>query len=113
MAVIDARGNNSTFGGLGSFATALGTLTGQPWLSAIGMGMNAVDSMSAGGSGGSGGGMGNIDQMLDYMKQAGWINPASGSIANTAAQNAVQNYEDLKKKWGALDYGGFNVPGGY
>ena len=80
MAVIQT-GGSGPFGGWGGFATALGTLTGQPWLGAVGMGMNAVDSMYTGNSGGSGGGMGNIDQMLDYMKQAGWINPASGNIA--------------------------------
>lgn len=80
MAVIQTKGSGP-FGGFGGFATALGMMTGQPWLGAVGMGMNAVDGMYTGGGGGSGGGMGNIDQMLDYMKQAGWINPASGNIA--------------------------------
>ena len=112
MAVIDARGKGgSTFGGFGGLLTTVGTLTGQPWLSGIGMGMNAVDAMSSGG--GVQGASGSLDSMLDYMKQAGWFNPASGSIANTPAQNAVNNYEELKRKWGPVNYGGFNVPGGY
>ena len=105
MAVIQTQGSGP-FGGTGGFAMALGMMTGQPWLGAVGMGMNAVDGMYTGGGGGSSGGMGSIDQMLDYMKQAGWINPASGSIANTSAQNAVNNYEELKRKWEPVNYGG-------
>ena len=106
MAVIQPKGGGSTFGGWGGLFTGLGMLTGQPWLSGIGMGMNAVDSMTSGGGGGAGGTAGSFNQMIDYMKQAGWFNPAQGSIANTAAQNAVQNYEDLKRKWGPVNYGG-------
>ena len=75
--------SSGPFNGWGSALTLAGTLMGQPWLGAIGTGMNAIDSMSTGGGGQKGqqNMMGNIDQMLDYMKQAGWINPASGSIA--------------------------------
>ena len=107
------KNNSSTFGGWGNALSLVGTLTGQPWLGAIGMGMNAVDSITSGGQQGQQGSIGSIDQMLDYMKQAGWINPASGNIANTPAQNAMNNYEELKRKWGPVNYGGFNVPGGY
>lgn len=87
MAVIQTK-KSGPFGGWGGLATAVGTLTGQPWLSAIGSGMNAVDSMYGGDSEKS---QGSLDKMLDYLKEAGWINPAAGSIAksgSTGAQNA-------------------------
>lgn len=108
MAIVPPQGGGgSTFGGFGGFASALGMLTGQPWLSAIGMGMNAIDGMTAGTAGGAASAAGSLDQMVDYMKQAGWFNPASGSIAKTSAQNAMDNYSDLKRKWGPISNAGF------
>lgn len=97
MSVIVKQGSGP-FGGLGGFATMLGTVTGQPWLGAVGMGMNAVDGMFTGG-GGQGGQQGGMSQMLDYMKQAGWFNPASGNIAAPET-----DYNTLKRKWGGISY---------
>ncbi len=102
MSVIVQQGSGP-FGGFGGLASALGTLTGQPWLGAVGMGMNAVDNMYTGG-GQSGGQGGSMDKMLEYMKQAGWINPASGNIASTGGQGA-KNAEFLKTLGTAM--GGF------
>lgn len=85
MSVIVQQGSGP-FGGLGGLASALGTITGAPWLGAVGMGMNAVDNMYTGG--GQGGQSGSMDKMLDYMQQAGWFNPASGSIAKAGGQGA-------------------------
>lgn len=105
MAVIPPKsGGSSTFGGLGGLFSAVGLLTGQPWLSGIGIGMNAIDGMTSGTAGGAASAAGSFDQMVDYFKEAGWFNPASGNIANTPAQNAMNNYEDLKKKWGPVNY---------
>ena len=86
MAVQYVNGG-STFGGWGNAIGLVGTLTGQPWLSAIGAGMNVADSISSGGQQGQQGAMGNIEKMLDYMKEAGWFNPAAGNIAKQSVFN--------------------------
>ena len=39
---------NNTLGSLGTIASLAGTLTGQPWLTALGTGVNAYDAISAG-----------------------------------------------------------------
>ncbi|MBR0167336.1 MAG: hypothetical protein IJQ08_01550 [Synergistaceae bacterium] len=47
MSVKYVKGN-SPLGSLGSIANIAGMATGQPWLSALGMGMNAYNSFSNG-----------------------------------------------------------------
>ena len=45
MAVQYVKGGNGFLGGLGTLAQIGGLATGTPWVSALGMGMNAVDGM--------------------------------------------------------------------
>ena len=93
MAVIQTQGSGP-FGGWGGAATLVGTLTGQPWLTAIGTGMNAADSIATGGRRGSSGSNGLdgklFDDAIEQLK--GWINPAIGNIAKPGDGSQVLKY---------------------
>lgn len=68
---------------LGGLATIGGALTGQPWLSALGTGINMMSGN--GGSGGLGGATGGVNgsmsDILNGIVCGKWFNPASKSIA--------------------------------
>ena len=51
MAVQYVKGGNGFLGGLGTLAQIGGLVTGTPWVSALGMGMNAVNGMMNSGGG--------------------------------------------------------------
>ena len=96
----------------GGILSNLGTLAqlggmaipGAGWLTPLGMGMKAADSLMNGASG---------DEAIDALGTlkdtiGGWSNPASGNIAKVAnkaastarrAQN-MPDYDELSKRWG-------------
>lgn len=96
MAVI-TTGNRGggILGALGQIANIGGMLTGTPWLSGLGMGMNAVNgAMNGGTSAGQFGGAGlnNLMEMLVNGRiNGGFFDPSSNNIARTAEQNAAAN----------------------
>ena len=96
MAVIQARESNGLLNALGAIGTIGGALTGSPWLSALGMGANMMN----GGGSSSGGSLGNygntMKDILDQIKGM-WVNPASGSIAQTPGKSAAQLNDEWQK----------------
>ena len=69
---------NSPLGSIGTITTAVGTLTGQPWLSALGTGMTAANSLINGNSTPEA-----HSSFQDALKGIlGWVNPAQGNIAS-------------------------------
>ena len=79
MSVTYVKGN-SPLGSLGSLGMAVGTLTGQPWLTALGSGMSAANSMINGNSTPEA-----LSSFQDALKGVlGWVNPAQGNIAKSA-----------------------------
>ena len=82
MAVITApQSKNNSLGTLGTLAMFGGTLLGQPWLSALGSGINAANSMINGN-------YSSAPQATSAFQDAikglwGWVNPASGNIAKS------------------------------
>ena len=87
MSVIMApQKQNNSLGLLGTLAMFGGTLTGQPWLTALCTGMSAAGKML--------GGQGNMNdqkQNADAFQEAikglwGWVNPASGNIAKSTSK---------------------------
>ena len=79
MSVTYVKGN-SPLGSLGSLGMAVGTLTGQPWLTALGTGMTAANSIMNGNSTPE-----SLSSFQDALKGIlGWVNPAQGSIAKPA-----------------------------
>ena len=111
MAVQTIQNNNSSpFGNLGTLGTLAmfgGTLTGQPWLTALGTGMSAAGKML--------GGQGNMNdqkQNADAFQEAikglwGWVNPASGNIAKSASTikdiaDSVGNPSGNSSFWGGI-----------
>ncbi|MBQ7220817.1 MAG: hypothetical protein IJS28_07550 [Synergistaceae bacterium] len=74
-------------GTLGTLASIGGMAFGQPWLSALGMGMSGVDSLMNGGSSSGGSTQaakqtgGALSELLKGIK-TGWENPAAGNIGS-------------------------------
>ena len=94
---------------IGNLASLAGTVTGQPWLTALGAGMKATDGL-INGSGNNG--SKNAEDALGKLKDAitGWKNPASGNIAKTMGKAAeyakaikpnIDYDELLGRGWGA------------
>lgn len=81
MAVTYVKGN-SPLGSLGSLGIAVGTLTGQPWLTALGTGMSAANSMINGNGNSAAQSIGAFQDALKGI--LGWTNPAHGNIAKSA-----------------------------
>ena len=83
MAVITApQSKNNSLGLLGSLAFFGGTLTGNPFLTSLGTGMNAANQMINGN---------NSPQTQSTFQDAikglwGWVNPASGNIAKSTSK---------------------------
>ena len=77
MSVTYVKGN-SPLGSLGTLGMAVGTLTGQPWLTALGTGMSAANSMMNGNPNPQ-----SASSFQDALKGIlGWVNPAQGNIAS-------------------------------
>ena len=109
MATKVVKGGPGILSNLGNLATLGGMVTGQPWLTALGMGMKATDGLINGNNGNS---SGSAEDALNKLKEAitGWKNPASGNIAKVAgkvtdyskAVNPNTNYNELLSRgWGA------------
>lgn len=102
---------NNTLGTLGTLASLGGAITGQPWLSALGIGMSGANAMMNGdaSSGTIDKTAGSINEVLSGLKGI-WTNPADNNIAKTP-EKATQDKaraalgmtdEELAKKWGNL-----------
>ena len=101
MSVTYVKGN-SPLGSLGSLGMAAGTLTGQPWLTALGTGMLAANKMFNGKDDEDtrSAFQESLKGILDY-----WKNPAQGSIATSNPDNITPDeYQTLKQKWGGILY---------
>ena len=107
MATKVVKGGPGILSNLGNLATLGGMVTGQPWLTALGTGMKATDSLINGN--------GDTDSQTDALEKlknviTGWKNPASGNITKVAGKaakmaNAVSPATDynelLSRGWGA------------
>ena len=104
MATKVVKGGPGILSNLGNLAALGGMVTGQPWLTALGTGMKATDTLINGSS--------DADSQTDALEKlknviTGWKNPASGNIAKTAGTvaNAARNVspyvtdEELARKW--------------
>ena len=85
MSVIMApQKQNNSLGLLGTLAMFGGTLTGNPFLTSLGTGMNAANQMINGN-------YSSTPQAASAFQDAikglwGWVNPASGNIAKSASK---------------------------
>ena len=109
MAVEYVKGKNNTLGMLGALANIAGTATGQPWLTVLGTGMDAMNSM-VNGEVPSKEQQGGLSDLLKSMK--GWSNPASNTIdkvkkiaskVQSIANQVQPTDEELMRKWGAYN----------
>ena len=101
MAVITApQSKNNSLGLLGSLAFFGGTLTGQPWLTALGTGMNAANKMING--------QGNMNDMktnqdaFQESMEGLWnlVNPASNNIAKAPGDGShILDYMRKNFSW--------------
>ena len=88
MAVIYQQGGGGgLLGGLGALATIGGALTGQPWLSALGTGLNAANGMMNGNAQSASGLAGAIGDLVNS-----WKNPAGGNIAKPTYQATAEDW---------------------
>ena len=108
MAVTVLERGPGILSNLGDFATLGGMLTGQPWLTALGSGMKATDSLLYGGGSSGGNSIDALGKLYEVI--SGWKNPASGNIAKIAktasnaakAVNPTTSYDELLRRgWGA------------
>ena len=87
MAVQYVKGGSGILGNLGSLATLAGMFVpGAQWLTPLGAGMSAVDSIMNGNSGDASGTIDALGKLKEAM--TGWKNPASGNIAKVASNAA-------------------------
>ena len=103
MATKVVKGGPGILSNLGNLAALGGMVTGQPWLTALGTGMKATDSLING--------SGDTDSQTDALEKlknviTGWKNPASGNIAKAAkianTVSPVTDYNELLSRgWGA------------
>ena len=107
MATKVVKGGPGILSNLGNLAALGGMVTGQPWLTALGTGMKATDTLINGSS--------DADSQTDALEKlknviTGWKNPASGNIANVAGKtikaanevSPVTDYNELLSRgWGA------------
>ena len=95
MSVTYVKGS-SPLGSLGSLTGAVGTLTGNPWLTALGTGMGAVGSMMNGNSNPQ-----SVSTLQEALKGVlGWENPASGNIAKAAPGVGTHILDYMRKNYG-------------
>ena len=93
MAVIYQQGGGGgLLGGLGALASIGGVLTGQPWLSALGTGLNAANGMMNGNAQSAGDLAGAIGGLINS-----WKNPVSGNIAKTPYQATDDDWARMYK----------------
>ena len=99
MAVIYQNGGNGLLGTLGTLATLAGTfIPGAEWLSTLGLGMNAANSIMNGQSPSgtpNGKGQSALEQIMNGLKGKTFQNPASG---NMIKQNEID--ELYSRGWG-------------
>ncbi len=92
MAVYTTRGS-SPWGALGSIVGGVGTLTGNPWLSALGGGMSAL------GGGNPGGALAQaLGGAAGCWPGGEWANPAAGSLVSGYDADTAVWKEFLKQK---------------
>ena len=92
MAVIYQQGGGGgLLGGLGALASIGGMLTGQPWLSALGTGLNAANGMMNGNAQSAGSLAGAIGDLIN-----GWKNPVNGNIAKTPYQATADDWARMR-----------------
>ena len=108
-------------GTLGTLASLGGTLTGQPWLTTLGMGMRGLDGVLNGGSTSTGGNAQTAggtatdwEEILSKLKE-GWKNPASGNVAKSADEQAREEIANRigkdSTKWQlGVNWGGIAQP---
>lgn len=95
MSVTVLQNNGSPLGSLGTLGMALGTVTGQPWLTALGTGMKATDSLLNGNNNAQTT-ANNIGSLQEALKGLwGWVNPASDNVAKSAAQRLAEKARNL------------------
>ena len=92
MAVYTTGGGGGLLGGLGALATIGGALTGQPWLSALGTGLNAANGMMNGGGAQSAGSLASA--IGDLVNS--WKNPAGGNIAKPTYQATAEDWARMR-----------------
>lgn len=99
MAVIQTGGGGGLLGTLGKIAGLGGMLVpGAQWLTPLGIGMGAADSVVSGNP------QGALTQLISGIKDGdfdSWFNPAAGNLAvNQPAWDQV--YQDLRRRngWG-------------
>ena len=110
MATITTGGGGGLWNTLGGIATIAGGLTGAPWLTALGTGMNMI-----GGQGGGAGATGSTGGLADVLNGIFNTQLGGGSISgkNTQLRGSNTN-EELMKMWGANPYNnGVYGLGGY
>ena len=101
MAVKVVEKKNNTLGMLGTLASLGGMVTGQPWLGALGTGMQGMNSMMNGDSNIQTGQAtaGALNEVLNNLKDI-WRNPAK-STTQAAIDKAqeVLGEEELARMW--------------
>lgn len=105
MAVKVANKRGGILSNLGTLAQLGGmAIPGAGWLTPLGMGMKAADSLMNGADGQEA--VDALGTLKDTI--SGWKNPASGSIAKVAGKVAstarkaknMPDYDELSKRWG-------------
>lgn len=92
MAVIQTGGGGGLFGTLGKIAGLAGMVVpGAQWLTPLGIGMGAADSLASGNP------QGALSQLVSGVASGGfdsWLNPAAGNLAvnQTAWDRARDDY---------------------
>ncbi len=100
MAVTTVKRQNNTLGILGTLAAIGGMAAGQPWLGALGTGMQGMNAIMNGNSNMSTANATNtsLSAMLDKLKNI-WKNPADDNIAKTEQQNAQKKAKAFLDIW--------------
>ena len=70
-------------------ATVAGAATGQPWLSALGTGLGAINGAMNGDSSGGNSGSGSLQEILENLGKTlgGWFKPTDGNIAKVNSKS--------------------------
>ena len=91
--------SNGILGTLGTIATLGGTLTGQPWLSALGMGMQGANAMMNGDTSTDTATKtsGALNEVLSGLKDI-WSTPTDDNPAKSEAKNAMDKLKKIANK---------------
>lgn len=103
--------SDNTLGTLGTLASIAGMATGQPWLSALGTGMQGMNAMMNGDNSvqTTTATSGAMNEILNNLKDV-WTNPAKTGAK--AIKDKVQEMTDteLANRWAGLPYGSYGWP---